>query len=377
MASPTSACSLRRRPIASPGSGLYGRLARPLLFRLDPERAHELAIGSLARAHRLAPIIGRATLDPRLGRHLMGVDFPNPVGLAAGFDKYARAVPAWPGLGFGFVEVGTITAHPQPGNPTPRIFRLPLDGALINRLGFNNDGAAATAERLAQWDRRGVLHRVPIGVNIGKSKVTPLEAAASDYLASFQALQGFADYVVVNVSSPNTAGLRTLQGVDELEAILGGLIAARGGARPPILVKIAPDLTPTQVEDAVALVERLGIDGVVVSNTTLARDGLRSPVALAAEAGGLSGAPLRRRATALVRDVRRSLSPGRVLIGVGGIFTADDAWEKLVAGADLCQIYTGFVYGGPRTAATINRGLSARLTAEGAASIDEIVGTDA
>ncbi len=307
----------------------------------------------------------------------MGVDFPNPVGLAAGFDKYARAVPAWPGLGFGFVEVGTITAHPQPGNPTPRIFRLPLDGALINRLGFNNDGAAATAERLAEWDRRGVLHRVPIGVNIGKSKVTPLEAAASDYLASFQALQGFADYVVVNVSSPNTAGLRTLQGVDELEAILGGLIAARGGARPPILVKIAPDLTPTQVEDAVALVERLGIDGVVVSNTTLARDGLRSPVALAAEAGGLSGAPLRRRATALVRDVRRSLSPGRVLIGVGGIFTADDAWEKLVAGADLCQIYTGFVYGGPRTAATINRGLSARLTAEGAASIDEIVGTGA
>jgi dihydroorotate dehydrogenase len=350
-------------------------LARPLLFRLDPERAHEFAIGTLARAHRLAPLIGRPAVDPRLRRHLMGIDFPNPVGLAAGFDKYARAVPAWPGLGFGFVEVGTITAHPQPGNPAPRIFRLPLDQALINRLGFNNDGAAETAKRLASWDRRGLLHRIPVGVNIGKSKVTPLDSAPADYLASFEALRTYADYVVVNVSSPNTPGLRTLQGADELEAILDGLIAARAGARPPILVKIAPDLTSTQVDEAVALVERLEIDGIVVSNTTVSRAGLNSPDALAAEAGGLSGAPLRQRSTDLIRDVRGGLSPGRVLIGVGGIFTADDAWEKLVAGADLCQVYTGFVYGGPRTVATISRGLSKRLTAEGVASIDEIVGT--
>ena len=305
----------------------------------------------------------------------MGVDFPNPVGLAAGFDKYATAVPAWPGLGFGFVEVGTITAHPQPGNPTPRVFRLPLDEALINRLGFNNDGAARTAARLTKWDRRGLLHRIPLGVNIGKSKITPLENAAGDYLASFEALKGFADYVVVNVSSPNTPGLRLLQGSDELESILGGLMVARAGSRPPILVKIAPDLTSTQVGEVIDLVERLDVEGVVVSNTTLSREGLRSPADLASEAGGLSGAPLRRRSTELIRDVRGSLSPGRVLIGVGGIFTADDAWEKFVAGADLCQVYTGFVYGGPRTVATINRGLSARLAAEGAASIGEIVGT--
>jgi dihydroorotate dehydrogenase len=305
----------------------------------------------------------------------MGVDFPSPVGLAAGFDKYARAVPTWPHLGFGFVEVGTITAHPQPGNPTPRVFRLPLDQALINRLGFNNDGAEVTAARLASWERRGLLHGIPLGVNIGKSKITSLEVAAGDYVTSFQALKSFADYVVVNVSSPNTPGLRTLQGADELEAILGDLIVARMESTPPILVKIAPDLTSTQVDEAVALVERLGIDGMVVANTTLTRDGLRSPATLTAEAGGLSGAPLRTRSTALIRDVRSGLSPGRVLIGVGGIFTADDVWEKLVAGADLCQIYTGFVYGGPRTVANINRGLVKRLEAEGAASIDEIVGS--
>lgn len=362
--------------------GIYPSLVRPLLFRLDPERAHELAIAGLGLA---APLIGRMTPPDgrgRLSQELLGRRFPNPVGLAAGFDKRARAVPAWPALGFGFAEVGTITAHPQPGNPKPRIHRLPADRALINRLGFNNAGAAATAATLARWRRRGLLGRAPLGINLGKSKITAPEDAPADYAASLELLWGFADYVTVNVSSPNTPGLRDLQAIgpmgailDALDAVAARMTAGRAGAPPPVLVKLAPDLAPEDIDAVVDLAMERGLAGVIVTNTTLSRDGLASPPELAAREGGLSGAPLRARATAIVERVARRAEGRLVVIGVGGIFTADDAWEKLAAGASLVQVYTGFVYGGPGTARALCRGLVERMDREGAESIAEVVGS--
>lgn len=360
-------------------SRAYDRIVRPLLFRLDPERAHEAAIASLRLA---APALARARRPPdgggRLRQRLMGLGFPNPVGLAAGFDKRARAVPAWPALGFGFAEVGTITAHAQPGNPRPRIHRLPADRALINRLGFNNGGAEEAARTLAGWRRRGLLGRAPLGVNLGKSKVTPPERAPEDYARSFGLLWPFADYVVVNVSSPNTPGLRDLQAAGPLAGILDALaeVAARmPGAARPVLVKLAPDLEPGQADAAVDLALDRGLAGVVVANTTLSRDGLVSPPALTGREGGLSGAPLRARSTEMVRRVAARAEGRLVVIGVGGVFTADDAWEKLAAGASLVQVYTGFVYGGPGTARAIAAGLLARMDREGVRHVSEVVGS--
>lgn len=359
-------------------------LVRPLLFRLDPERAHELAMGALALA---APVLGRVA-RPRtaagLAREVMGLRFPNPVGLAAGFDKRGAAVPAWPALGFGFAEIGTITALPQPGNPRPRVHRLPADRALINRLGFNNDGAERTALRLGRWRSRGLLGRAPLGVNLGKSKLTPAEDAPADYARSLDLLWEFADYVTVNVSSPNTPGLRDLQAIGPLGEILAALEAvnarqarAHGGAPRPVLVKLAPDLAPADADAVVDLALERGLAGVIVANTTLRRDGLESPPSLAGREGGLSGAPLRERSTAMVRRVAGRAAGRLVVIGVGGIFTADDAWEKLAAGADLVQIYTGLVYGGPGTARRICDGLAARMRREGIADLAEIVGSEA
>ncbi|HTI34531.1 MAG TPA: quinone-dependent dihydroorotate dehydrogenase, partial [Miltoncostaea sp.] len=287
--------------------GPFAAIARPLLFRLDPERAHDLALGSLAAA---APVMGRTRRPPdgggRLAQEVLGLRFPNPVGLAAGFDKRAGAVPAWPALGFGFSEVGTITALAQPGNPRPRMFRLPADRALINRLGFNNDGAEAAARALGRWRSANLLGRAPLGINIGKSKVTPAEEAPADYARSLDVLHGFADYVTVNVSSPNTPGLRDLQAAEPLAAILDALdevqaakVAGRAGAARPVLVKIAPDLDGEAVDAVVDLALARGLAGMIVSNTTLSRDGLDSPGSVTAESGGLSGAPLRDRATAL------------------------------------------------------------------------------
>lgn len=362
---------------------LYAALGRPLLFRLDPERTHELAVAALAVA---APVLSGLAGPPdgrgRLEQRLLGTRFPNPVGLAAGFDKLARAVPAWPALGFGFAEVGTITALPQPGNPRPRIHRLPADRALINRLGFNNDGADATARRLAAWARRELLGRAPLGVNIGKSRAVPPESAAADYATSLERLWDHADYVTVNVSSPNTPGLRDLQAAGPLGEILAaldevdrGLARARGGAPRPLLVKLAPDLEPRQVDAVVDLALERGLAGVIVANTTLSREGLASPPALTQRAGGLSGAPLRERSTALVRRVAERAAGALVVVGVGGVFTADDAWEKLAAGASLVQVYTGFVYGGPTTPRSIAGGLLARMDREGVTHISEIVGS--
>jgi dihydroorotate dehydrogenase len=352
----------------------YRRLARPLLFRADAERAHELALRALSRSGTaLDRLAGRLRVeDARLAQRVMGLDFPNPVGLAAGFDKYGRAVPAWAGLGFGFCEIGTVTAMPQPGNPQPRLFRLPDDEALVNRLGFNNDGAERTARRLARWDRQGRLRRIPLGVNIGKSRAAPLTAAAEDYRSAYERLWPFADYVVVNVSSPNTPGLRELQDREPLERILRGLSGL--GHERPLLVKVSPDLGPEAVDQVVDLAAELDLAGLVVANTSTAREGLRSPHELVSQAGGLSGRPVRDRSTAMVRRVARRSGGALPVIGVGGVFSAHDAWEKVLAGASLVQVYTGLVYEGPTLARRINLGLLELMAREGVTRLSEAVG---
>jgi dihydroorotate dehydrogenase len=314
----------------------------------------------------------------------MGIRIPNPVGLAAGFDKRGIAIAGWQALGFGFVEIGTITAEKQDGNPQPRIFRLPDDQAIVNRLGFNNDGAALTAARLAKLQRQGALHRVPLGVNIGKSRSVASEAAVGDYVTSLDRLWPYADYVVVNVSSPNTPGLRDLQESSALAGLLEALIdlnrlkAMVTAQRPrPLLVKIAPDLDQAQVDAVVDLVAALGIDGLVVCNTTIARVALTSAPDLIEQQGGLSGRPVAARSLALTRHVVTRLAGRMPVISVGGIFTADDAWDRLAAGASLVQLYTGLVYGGPATVARINRGLLERMDRERVADLRELIGSRA
>ncbi len=361
---------------------IWTRLFRPLLFALGPERAHHVAMALYSAAVRVPPL-GWTTKrlldheDERLAVERFGLSFPNPVGLAAGFDKDARWFNQLHALGFGFVEVGTLTAHAQPGNPRPRLFRLPADHALINRFGFNNRGAENAAHRL-----QGATIRPVLGINIGKSKITPNEEAAGDYLRSLELLHPYAAYFAVNVSSPNTAGLRALQERDALTALLRAVaeknaaLCGRDRRWRPTLVKIAPDLDEAQLEEIVGIAEDVAIDGIIATNTTIARDGLRTPAARveAVGAGGLSGAPLTVRSREFVRQIRR-LSGGRLpIIGVGGILNGDDAWEMIRAGADLVQLYTGFVYGGPSCVRGILRRLGERLDESGARSIDEIVG---
>lgn len=287
----------------------------------------------------------------------MGLDFPNPVGLAAGLDKEGRAIPAWQALGLGFIEVGTVTALAQPGNPRPRLFRLPADRAIINRMGFNNGGAEALAVRLQRLRVRGCLE-VPLGVNLGKSKVTPADQAAQDYRQSFEYLGELADYVVVNISSPNTPGLRDLQQVEEVRRIVEAIQGPNQRlARPrPLLVKLAPDLAGNDAIDCAQAALESGCVGLVLTNTTVRFDGLRSPTA--GLSGGLSGRPLFARSTELLRQVRESLGPEPVIVGVGGVLAPEDARAKLAAGADLIQIYTGLIYGGPGLPRRLLRGLS-------------------
>jgi dihydroorotate dehydrogenase len=359
-------------------------MLRRAAFRMDPERAHEAALRAL-QVGGPALTAGSAWLSKRdatVGQRLMGLEFPGPVGLAAGYDKYGRAVRAWGRLGFGFAEIGTVTARPQPGNPRPRLFRLPDDEAIINRMGFNNDGAAVTARRIADA-RRGAGAGIPIAVNIGKSKLTPLERAADDHLASFRLLRGVADLVVVNVSSPNTPGLRELQDRDHLTAILGALrdedaSMRRYDARVPMpfLVKLAPDLPDAQIEDAVDLAGELGLAGVVLTNTTISREGLRNPdVPPATEQGGLSGPPVRARANEAVRVAARRAGGDLLIIGVGGVMDADDAWERLASGASLVEVWTGLVYRGPLIARDITLGLMQRMRDEGVSHISEVTGS--
>ena len=348
---------------------LYQTL-KPLVFRLPPETAHDLVVSMLAAGQR-DPVLGElkrrfAVDDPRLYTTAFDRHFPNPVGVAAGFDKNARIPRILGALGFGHVEVGGVTANAQPGNPTPRLFRLPEDHALVNRMGFNNQGADAVGDRLASMRAPDV----PLGVNIGKSKDTPLEEAASDYLYTYERVANHADFFVVNVSSPNTPGLRDLQDREPLAEILSTL--ADAGA-DPLLVKLSPDLHEAAIDEAVSLAEELDLSGIVATNTTIQRpDSLANPNA--EETGGLSGKPIEDRATEVIRFVaERTDLP---VVGVGGIFTAEDAYEKIRAGADLVQLYTGFIYQGPTIAHDINTGLLELLERDGFDSIDDAVGAD-
>lgn len=325
-------------------SGPYEQIVRPLLFSLDPETAHHFALTSLRTvSHFPAALRLLHTSDFRgTPQSLFGLTFRNPIGLAAGFDKNAVALPAWEALGFGFVEIGTVTARPQPGNPKPRIFRYSKERALINRLGFNNDGANAIATRLRKLRESGRWPGVPIGINIGKSKATPLEEANADYIYSFRRLRDFADYFVLNVSSPNTPGLRSLQTEEALVSLLRAVAEENIAAPKPVLLKIAPDLSHEDLDQILRACEGNGIAGIIATNTTLDHTAIASA---SDHPGGLSGAPLRLKATGIVRYLRsRTALP---IIGVGGIMGASDAREMLSAGAQLIQIYTGLVYGGP------------------------------
>ena len=347
---------------------LYQHAVKPLLFRLDPERAHELALDAMALLGRLPPLCALLEWRHRLapGRHrpveCFGLKFPNAVGLAAGFDKDGRAWPAAAALGFGHVEIGTVTLHAQPGNPRPRAFRYPDHGAVINRMGFNNEGAAALAARLARLPGPG-RRSIPLGINLGKSKVTSLDHAVDDYLGSFRLLADHADYLVVNVSSPNTPGLRELQDASWLTPLLAALVnenkarVSGGKPRRPVLLKIAPDLSFPQIDAALGVIAGLGLDGIIATNTTLARPGFFSTVN---EAGGLSGAPVRRRSTEIINYIARATGGRLPIIGVGGIMDEAAAGEKLDAGATLVQLYTGLIYRGPYFAAEVARALSQR-----------------
>lgn len=360
------------------------RLIRPLLFRMDAERAHHLSMSLFASLMSLEPLrrfTERTTsvVDPRLRTTCLGIDFPSPVGLAAGFDKNAEWFDALAALGFGYVEVGTLTGQAQPGNPKPRLFRLPADRALLNRLGFNNKGSAAAAQALA---RRRSLRPI-LGINIGKSKVVPNEEAVGDYLASFDRLFLFGRYFVVNVSSPNTPGLRELQERGPLTALLRALternreLAERHGApAKPILLKIAPDLNEHQLSAIVEMTEEVPIAGIVATNTTLSRDGLVTPAAEVERlgAGGVSGAPLTERSRTMVAELYRKLRGRLPIIGVGGIMSGEDAWQMIRHGASLVQVYTGFVYGGPGFVRGVLRHLVRRLDEGGHTSIAEVVG---
>ncbi|MCA1815374.1 MAG: quinone-dependent dihydroorotate dehydrogenase [Acidobacteria bacterium] len=362
---------------------MYDSLLRPALFRLRPEAAHELALRTLSLA------LGTRAARDFAARRLMrepfgelrrfGLTFRNPIGVAAGFDKNGVVARELCALGFGCVEVGSVTHVPQPGNPRPRLFRLPEDRALINRQGFNNDGAASLAERLARAPRPGCV----LGVNIGKSRAVDLSDAAPDYLASFDLVRAHADYVAINVSSPNTPGLRELQRADALSSLLVALqrrnrelAESDHGRVVPLLVKVAPDLGEGGLELIVDVARRAGADGVIATNTTTSREGLRTGAAEVAACGegGLSGAPLRERATKMIANLYRLARGSLTIVGCGGVFAAEDAWEKICAGASLVQLYTGFIYQGPTVARDLNDGLRRILDREGFKSFDEAVG---
>jgi dihydroorotate dehydrogenase len=341
---------------------MYKSIIRPLLFSFAPEKAHNLTFGLIKFIHQI-PGVSALTRsmyrknDKILEREVFGITFPNPVGLAAGFDKDAKLFDELGHYGFGFVEIGTLTPVGQPGNEKPRMFRLPADRGLINRMGFNNGGVEPALKRI-QKRRTDII----LGGNIGKNKITPNEKAVDDYVASFIKLYNFVDYFVVNVSSPNTPNLRALQDREPLEKLLNTLIAERQtrAIRKPILLKIAPDLSESQLNDIVEITKSTGIDGLIATNTTISRDGLKTDESKIASigAGGLSGAPLKERSTEVLRYLSKNLPENYPIISVGGIFTAEDAIEKLEAGATLLQVYTGFIYEGPAMVKKINQGIA-------------------
>ncbi len=351
-------------------SGPYAALRRAL-FLVPPERIHTLVFAGMRAATR-PPVLRRRAEhllapDPALATTVFGVRFPGPLGLAAGFDKDGHGLNTWGALGFGYAEIGTVTAQAQPGNPQPRLFRLAEDRALLNRMGFNNHGAGELALRLTRH-----TGGVPIGVNIGKTKITAPEDAVDDYRASARLLGPLAAYLVVNVSSPNTPGLRDLQAVASLRPILAGVLAETS---TPVLVKIAPDLSDSDVDEIADLAMELGLAGIVATNTTISRAGLRTPGVDALGSGGVSGPPVARRSLEILRRLYARVGDRQVLISVGGIETADDAWERIVSGATLLQGYTGFIYGGGLWAKHIHDGIAQRLRDGGFSSLTEAVGS--
>jgi len=326
---------------------------RRLFFSMDAERAHDLAMGLLGGAPRAWASVTRTPPDPSLARTIAGLKLSSPIGLAAGLDKNGVAIPFWPSLGFGFVEVGTVTAHAQEGNPRPRMFRLVDEAGLINRMGFNNRGSADLAARLRTLRNQDQWPAVPVGVNIGKSKITPIDEATSDYVTSAERLQGLADYFTVNVSSPNTPGLRSLQDRDTLSELLPAVMEAAGPT--PVFLKLAPDLADASVAELVDLACTLGVSGVIASNTTIRRDVLKADPQ---QAGGLSGRPLWPLARHCVQ-IALDAASGRIpVIGVGGIETADQVQELLDAGCAAVQVYTAFIYHGPGLPGRLNRALA-------------------
>lgn len=357
-----------------PGHPLYDLLRR-LLFVAPPERVHALVFTALRGSTALPPVRRQlrrllAPVDPALASTVFGVRFAAPLGLAAGFDKDGTGLNVWGALGFGYAEVGTVTARPQRGNPAPRLFRLPADRALLNRMGFNNRGADELAIRLA-----GTRPGIPIGVNIGKSKATPSDGAVDDYRTCARLLGPLASYLVVNVSSPNTPGLRDLQAVESLRPILATVVAEASTAATPVLVKIAPDLSDADIDEIADLAVELGLAGIVATNTTVSREGLVSPGVDRLGAGGVSGPPLARRAAEVLSRLYRRVGDRLALVSVGGIETADDAWARITAGASLLQGYTGFIYGGGLWAKHIHDGLARRLHDGGFASVSDAVGS--
>ncbi|MGD1875734.1 MAG: quinone-dependent dihydroorotate dehydrogenase [Mastigocoleus sp.] len=370
---------------------IYQAILRPVLFnwlKADPEWLHNSTISSLNWINQDTQ--GRLTHPLRnylrknlclsencLRQNLFGLSFPNPVGLAAGFDKNGLAAGIWSNFGFGFAELGTVTYQGQPGNPSPRLFRLPSDKAALNRMGFNNNGAAALATHLSQEHFREPL--IPIGINLGKSKVTPLPEAPQDYLASFRLLKNLGDYFVINVSSPNTPGLRSLQDASSLSAILE-VVQSENNTNKPVFVKISPDLELEAISEIIPLAQTYKLAGIIATNTTIQRDGLQTKIITKTglspqeEAGGISGAPVRDRSTEVIRFIYRQTQGKIPIIGVGGIFTAQDAWEKITAGASLIQVYTGWVYQGPLMVRQILEGLRIKLAENKLDSISQAIG---
>ena len=368
-------------------SWFYRSILRPVLFAQDSEKIHDRTLRALGCASR-HPLLSRLAAAfyaaPQLPVAILGLQFPNPLGLAAGMDKLAQAVPIWPALGFGFSELGGVTWHPQPGNPSPRLFRAIKDQALVNSMGFNNPGAEAMAQTLAQWEKAGLWPAHPVGLNLGKSKSTPLARAAEDYANSFRLLRPHADFFVVNVSSPNTPNLRQLQDKAALDEILAALqqiqqAPASANAPPPrpILVKVAPDLSFEALDEILELTGPRHVAGIVATNTTITRPDTSDPQLrrVYAASGGLSGRPLCARSTEIVRHLCRQTRGALPIIGVGGIFNAADAWEKITAGASLVQVYTGMIYEGPSINRQIVNGLRRRLAQGGFTSWPQAVGS--
>jgi dihydroorotate dehydrogenase len=368
-------------------SWVYRNLLRPILFKQSPEQAHARTLHGLSlltRSQFGCDALSSFFAAPSLPINVFGLEFPNPLGLAAGMDKFGEAVPAWAALGFGFTELGAVTWHEQPGNPQPRLFRVVRDEAIINRMGFNNPGARLLAETLSAIRSTKLWPNHPVGINLGKSKITALADAPEDYANSFRVLRPLLDFFVVNVSSPNTPNLRQLQDKSALDEILAALQEVQKSspsqaAPKPILVKIAPDLAFDAIDEIIELATTRRISGIIATNTTIARPKASDSISekLYSETGGLSGRPLRARSTEIIRHIHTQTKGALPVVGVGGIFSTAEAWEKIVAGASLLQLYTGLIYEGPGICRCIVSGLLEKLEENGFTTIEEAIGSEA